>query len=61
MHCEYVVAVSFGSRSNGPLAGRGLAGASGEEEVADRLEPRSCFHRGAVLRADFGDTLEFRP
>ena len=33
----------------------------GEEEVPDQLELRSCFHRGAVLRADVGDTLEFRP
>ena len=35
--------------------------ASGEEEVSDQLELRSCFHRGAVPRADVGDTLESRP
>jgi hypothetical protein len=46
------------------IGGRAVSGARcacGEEEVPDQLELRSCFHRGAVLRADVGDTLEFRP
>ena len=34
---------------------------AGEEEFPDQLEPCSCFHRGAVLHADVGDTLAFRP